>query len=792
MIIDAKLDFKNRKLLLIKLDGTIDEIDAAPPYFYLITKAKESAIKNLLSGEDAWLEPDNKTPIVYKGERYEPDPSYKVYRVYVEDPRRIPKISEALRNLGARIAASNVRYVIRLCFDNFVRFFNIIPLYYGFDKEAIKKIQNIEGLVIDVEAVEGKPILASVYRYRPFEEVRPDDVESLWLPEEADRLQYLLMKYPLILGHNIVGFDIPVLKRAGFVIDTRIKLLFDTSRVLATYGASLKVGSARSLLDVATILKDDAHISDQEIEIKRKVRGRIDKLSKEELVKYNANDVVLTAKILNIIFPFTAIVSGLSGIPPSEIMELPSGMVAEYYFLRFCELLGFVPEYRPTGIELEGERVWLEGGRTEYQRVLQTDVKMMYPSFVSRNYIDPTLRLPNGRFDRKSGLGILYSAVQRLITLRSYSKKLKNEDPLYEPVDAGIKAILNALAYGAQAKKSSLAILGNPWCPSTIFYGTREAQFKTIEFLRKKGIRVIYSDTDSFFIALPDCEGDKCEEIAKEIVKTINEFLRQYGLEVDVEDIWDKMFIYSKKNYILKKGQIVILKGSALINLERMYTPECVSLREILATEDKQERLRLLKDMIESAPIEDLFVRGHQQIWRLIGKDTQSLKRQSHKKERYAKALTPWNEKPYVYLKKAGGGQMLLPHSNPIFALFLDGSETVNLEDLNPFNIVELRALKVDGHIARLKGRYTLGDLIIWNEGIYTLWFDGLYYVIETRGKIWKLPSRYEGKFGDRPIGTLRALEGKIGIKQIKIDEDLLRRLVLEETKATLRRYGFL
>jgi len=1234
MIIDAKVDYKSKKLILIKADGTFEEKELIPPYFYVIVNPKEEKILRRVVGTDeTWVELDNKKAIVYKETGYEVDPLYTVYRIYTQSPSLVPQISEMLQSLGFRIAGSNVRYVIRNCFDHDIRFFNTIPLYYGFDSDIMNKIRNVEGLIIDVEAIEGEPILASVYRYRPFEEIQKDDVEAIELPKDIDRLRMYIHKYSLIMGHNIIGFDIPVLNRAGLMIDTITKSFFDSSVVLSTYGHSLKVGSARSLLDVSIVLKDEAGITDEEIEIKRKVRGRIDRLSKEDLVKYNTNDVVLTAKLLNIFFPFVASVSALTQIPLSEVMTLPSGMVAEYYLLRFIELLGYVPEYRPTKAVLQGERVWLASEGVEYRNVLQTDVKMMYPSFVLNHFIDPTLYTGNDKFDRRKGIGVVYSAVKRLKTIRDMTKRLKKQNKLYEPVDHGVKSILNALAYGVQGKKSGLAILGNPWCPTKIFYGTREAQFNTIKYMLNKGYKVVYSDsvtgdtpivisidnkillipiemlfnelvrngakiirsekeylipnvkiyvaswkdgkvvwkpikalirhkvtkpiykirtkhgymevtqdhsivskdgrlirpvdiiekgieplavrhiplpsytehtgrieiniiespvgqgmkldinrfkediirysvfttrfnydgetldlrdylvkffekhfdiykvddtyiylrsrtkdtrivrvryryskkdgtlqslayilgyyigdgsatickqgssgikynfrfsssdvkrlerlkqilkmifpdyeptitgreeerilegkyryvdrtkhlqlgnkvavlffailagfgnykhvpnfiyivdddiklwflaglvgadgavtiyqgstyvnittknrllatgiclllalvgidffidhakdcftvwlrrkerkgfkmkysvetneqfvydvdvedsdtfigdvglivfhnTDSFYIALEGCRDDKeCESTAEKIVNELNDFLKKYGLEVDVEGIWDRMYIYSKKNYILKKGDIVIVKGSALLNLDRFYTVEAVSIQELLKYDDKKEREKILKEMIDSAPLEDLFVRGHQQIWRLIGKDVQSWKRLGQRRERYMRVLTPWNEKPTLVLKKARGAQLLLPHSSPILTLFIEHGSEVDLSTLNPFNIVELRSLRVEGEVGRLKGRYRLGDIIVYTDSIYTIKVEGIKYGVRMGQNIKLFDMWYEGTFPDRPIGVLEFIKGALQMWKVKIDEDLFRKLVFLDMKKVLKQYGFL
>ena len=778
MIVDAKVDYKNQRLVLVRADGGVDEKRLVPPYFYVIVhKSKKNVVRKLVDVEDISVEETQYIPIVFKGYRYEPDNSYVVLKVFVSSPRQVPEISGKLHGLGLRVAVANIRYVIRNVFDHNVLFFDTIPLYYSFDPNIIDNIAKARGIIIDVEAVEGRPVLASVYWYRPFEEVRRDDVECLWLPEEADRLQKLLNEAPVLLGHNIVGFDIPLLRKSGIYVEELEKALFDTSLLLSTHGFSLGVGSARSLLDVSTILKKDAGISDEEIELKKSVRGKVDTLSKEDLVKYNVNDVVLTAKLLNIFYPFATAVSALTQIPISEILTLPAGMVAEYFLLRYCELLGYIPEYRETNARISGERVWLESEGRIYRNVLQTDVKMMFPSYVLYNYVDPTLHVGGKRFDRKSGLGILYSAVLRLKQVRDMTRKLKKENPLFDPVDRGVKAILNALAYGVQGKQSGLAIMGNPWCPEKIFYGTMEAQFEALEELRKKGVKVVYSDTDSFFIEL----GDRADsDTIYNIILYINSVIGKYGLEVDVEDVWEQMYIYSKKNYILKKGHKLIVKGGALKNLDKIFLPECVKLAELLKTNDRNERLKIVKEAIYTAPLEDLFTRGHQQVWRLIGKDVQAWKKSRERRSRYMRVLTPWAEKPTLILKKARGGQLLLPHTNPILRIFLEHGNEVELEELNPFNIVELLSLK-----------YTNGILVLLDKTYYVE-VNNIYYGIRVGQKLRYIPMWYEGTFPPKPIGILEKLKADIKVEEAEIEEEKLRNIVYQQTIKTLKEYKLL
>jgi len=795
MFVDAKVDYRNGKLLLISPYGIEESIDLIPPYFYIIVpKTKVKAIKALLSTEDTEVGEDYKRPVVLKNNKYVVDNNYVVLKVYTKSPNEVPKLSMELYSKGIKVSGNNVRYVIRNCFDRFVKFFDTVPIYWGLDPTISENISKAVGLVIDVETINGKPVLASTLVYRPFDELKREAVKSYRLPEEADELFEELNKYSIIYGHNIIGFDLPVLERSGIGVNRGTKLLFDTSVVLATYGSSLGVGSARSLLDVAEILAKDVDITEEELRIKREVGGRVDSLSFDDMCKYNANDVILTAKILNTIAPFIYTVSAVTGIPTHQVIELPSGMIAEYSFLRFMEIQGYVPEYRESGARLSGERVYVYAENKTFKNVIHVDVKAMYPSFVLNNYVDPTLHVGNRKFDRLAGEGFLYSFVKRLFEVRMTTRKLKKSDHRFEPVDKGMKAILNALAYGVQAKSSGLAVMGNRWCPEKIFYGTREAQFSTISYLNSKGLKVVYSDTDSFMILGNGMSVD-------EVVKLVNEYLSKYGLEADLEEVWDTMYVYRKKNYILRKGDKVVFKGSALRNLDRYYLPEALSLAQLIKVDDLRERRKLIEEVIHSARFEELFVRTHQQVWRLIGKDIQSWKRLGERKERYIVCLTPWGEKPSIVLKKGHVTHFTLPHSNPLLGLIIkniesreNGSYVVELpaESLNPFEIVEFSSLRLEGALMGIRARYGSYDLLGYDGSTFLISLDSLSYILRFGDKEISLPCNYTVFGNGRGKPLLLGIRAKVKVKWVDIDENSFRSCVLEYVKHKLREYGFL
>ena len=790
MFIDAKIDWKNKRLKLIEVNGLIEEKPIINPYFYVIVpRGFVQFFTKIVSGMDIMLEEDNRIPIVWDGEKYVPSTDHKVFKVIAESPSQVPKLASQLLSLSnkfdVRISAHNVRYIVRNCFDYNIIFLDAIPLYYGFDVNVVNKLSKITTLVIDVEVIDGEPKLVSCYNYQLFTEVEKDNIASFELPKDIDNLVEMLRKATIIAGHNIIGFDIPTLRRCGINIDSNSKVLFDIVYTLNTFSQSFQIGSARSLLDLAIVLRDKAGITDKEIEIKRSSRKILKTKNINEIIKYNINDIIITTKIMNLIFPFVLVLSGYTQIPLSEVSSLSIGLIAEYFMLRYCELQGFIPEYKKIDVNLSGERVWLEMEEKEYRNVLQLDVKMMYPTYVYHNFIDPTLLDMNKNFNRYNGLGILYSAIQRLYKFREFTKKLKKQDKKFETMDLGVKALINALAYGVQGKKSGYSILGNPIVPAKIYYGTRDIQFKLIEYAKEKGYHPIYSDTDSIFIEL---KNNNNEDYIQKIVKDLNTFLSSYGLELDIENVWDKVYVYKKKNYILRKGNIVLFKGSALHNLKKFYLPECISLHELLKYEDKMERLKYVKDVIYNCEVNELFIRTAQQVWRLVGKEVQSLKRMKEKASTYLKVLTVWNERPLIYLKKVKPYHIYMPHTIPLIKLFIDKGKIIDLHEVNAHDIIECYSLNLED--IRLK---TIeGDVLIWDEEVYTVKLLDFNYIVRFGGKEVFIPSHYSVRQYTNVLGTLVKLNGNTYVKTIKIDENVLRDCVFSYVKSLLKEYNLL
>ena len=796
MNIDLKFDGKN--LYLIK-DNGVEILKPPKPYFYILTNEASKipqVVNNIKArGVESIEETTYKAIINTQGSRYDIVDSFKVYKVVCTTPVVVPQIAQYFMQCGFRCSAFNVRYLARCSFDLDIHYFDTYPLYYGLDPEIMNNIQKLKILVIDVEAVGTKPILASCYWFTPLSEIRKDDVMHFKLPEEADQFQKLINKAVVLSGHNIIGFDIPILKRNDFKIDTCQKCIIDSSAVLSNWASSFWIGSARSLLDVAKAMAKNVGITKEEIETKIKGRGKVDRMSWEELVKYNVNDVVITCKIENVVITFLAVVSALTQIPISVLQNLTAGLVAEYYLLHELEIKGLIPEYKKVQWKAEHEKVYIYREGLIVENVGKYDVKMMYPTFTLNTFADPTLLIKEDSdvekilFNLKSGIGAIWTVLKKLYNVRSMTKKLKKSDPKFENVDMGMKAIINALSYGVQGKQGGYAIMGNEAVPKFIFLKTSKILFETIKELQERGHKVIYGDTDSLFILL---NGKNPQEILKDV----NEVLNRYSLEADFEGKYDKAFIIKKKNYILIGDDVVIKGGKLKIDL-KFFLPRCISDNYVdIVKAPVDQRRKIIKELIDSAYIEDLFPLIAQQFWRLIGKDPQSVKRQvSKESKKYVQVHTVWEDKPTLVLKKMNISHMCMPAHAPFFAhLILQNIDKIFLFDYDPFLILEAQYL----YFPSKYFKYVLGllnykayerGIYYINDKLYAFSLQKFHYILKDRFGTYAVVSPEET---DRLRGryTLEAITVKYKFRQINIKEDTLRGIVYKLTIARLKEQG--
>lgn len=267
---------------------------------------------------------------------------------------------EALRD-GIYATGFNIKYAVRVTWDRFRGVLGYEPLWVN--PSTIDKLKPLgyKVFVFDIEVVNKETYIVSVLRHVVGEEPRIDDVETIVCRagRECDELLKLFRGARVVYGHNIVGFDIPHLLRNWAIPELILSSKLDGVKILSSHGQSFQIGASKSLYAVARRLRRAAGITDEELRVKEESDRILSSGDIARIIRYNRNDVILTAKIGNVLLPFIYMTAALIGAPLDTVQELPAGVLAEYLLYRILEYRGVLIGYKRSSARMEGSKVLL-------------------------------------------------------------------------------------------------------------------------------------------------------------------------------------------------------------------------------------------------------------------------------------------------------------------------------------------------------------------------------------------------------------------------------------------------
>lgn len=531
---------------------------------------------------------------------------------------------------------------------------------YSFDIETSK-----DGRVISI---------AYQYTFKDFSEskvymISKEAVKSAELKVDVFDNELLMLKGffkdlkkldpDILIGWNVVGFDLRYISerceklkidfdlsrdqfkarlyqglRRDFTIDIPGRVVIDGPWALKMNFfsfESFKLNEVAKVLLGETKDIDEDEVFDKWGEIERRFRE-----DKEALARYNLKDAVLVTQIfkktnLLDLFINRSIISGM-------LMEKVGGSTAAFDHF-------FLPEFHrykriaPNVLDVEWDKE-AKGGFVLnpeigiHDAVLVMDFKSLYPTLIRTFFIDPLSRLypdeqfvqtPTGhKFSRDKH--ILPYKISSLLEKRAQAKKDKNEN-----LSMAIKILMNSF-YG---------VMGSSGCrfyhsdlPDAIT-GTGQWILKTtISFLEFKGLKILYGDTDSIFVQMPNL--DTIFEDGKKYVTLVNEYLKdlfmqefqvESHMEIQFDKVFKKLILTStrgmdegaKKRYaglmIKKQGdeikEEIVMTGMEFVRsdwslLAKKFQYEIV--RRVFYGEDVKEYIELTIKDLEAGKFNDQLV----------------------------------------------------------------------------------------------------------------------------------------------------------------------------------------
>jgi DNA polymerase-2 len=348
----------------------------------------------------------------------------------------------------------------------------------------------------------------------------------------------------VVTGWNVVDFDFAFLLRAGE--RQRVPLAIGRGEPsfarFASYGGfGRKVEiPGRLLLDGVQLLRNsfvriESH-SLQSVAMRFLGRGKtitgsdraqriLDAFvgDRPRFVEYNLNDAVLVIELLERLRLVDLAVerSLLTGMPPDRV----AASIAAFDFLYLSELSRrrvVAPTTPPVG----SEPIATAGGHVLdplpglYRNVVVLDFRSLYPSVIRTFQIDPAGYLPlptvdddpivapNGAAFRREP-GILPGILDDLFPRRAQAIREGNA-----VASQAIKILMNSF-YG---------VLGTPACrfaspelANAITGFGREILLWTRDRIERRGLRVLYGDTDSLFVLSDAPSPDEADELGRRL-----------------------------------------------------------------------------------------------------------------------------------------------------------------------------------------------------------------------------------------------------------------------------------
>ena len=404
-------------------------------------------------------------------------------------------------------------------------------------------------------------------------------------------LEYIKESDPdIIIGWNVIGFDfsfierkcsqfgIPfnlgrrgqrgkiIRKRSGlYSIEAYGRIVIDGPVTLRggfhTFGDYRLETVARELLGEGKDISGHADSGEKIAEIEDRFAN-----DKEALAYYNIQDCVLVTKI----FQKTGLIdqlvtrSILTGLRMDKVNQ--SVEAFDFFMLPRIHRAGYAApdtaDIRPGGHAAGGLVFTSDAGL--YKNIMVMDFLSLYPSIIRTFNIDPLSRLtaaaypdvpacdtpPGIRFSRDSH--ILPERIRELMESRAKAKK-DGDGPLSQAV----KILMNSF-YG---------VMGTTGCRfyhqdlPTAITGTGQWILRnTADYLRNKGFRVIYGDTDSVFVEIlgseetdyPAVESDLLFKRGEDLTSEINlwfekKLAEDFGVEsklvLEVEKLYSRFFL---------------------------------------------------------------------------------------------------------------------------------------------------------------------------------------------------------------------------------------------------------
>lgn len=402
-----------------------------------------------------------------------------------------------------------------------------------------------------------------------------DDELVSFYPTEKELLQSFLSWFKekdpdVIIGWHVIGFDLMFLeskcnelyipfdiargngrvslrsrKGGGYFASVYGRVVIDGPQSLRSSfftfeDYKLETVAQELLREGKTITPDENKVAEIE---------RLFAEDKKKLGEYNLQDAVLVTEIFKKagLIELSIRRSQLSGLLMDQLGMMTAAF--DHFFLPRLHRRGYVaPNVKDLGTSEHAAGGYVfDPNPGLYDNVIVLDFRSLYPSIIQTFKIDPLSRLLSSKNTLTTPAGYKFSAtehflpgfISQLIEQRSTVKKKKDKQ-----LSQAIKILMNSF-YGVMGSYGCRFY--HPDLPSAITGTGQWLLLRSREYLEEKGYKVVYGDTDSLFVKLPENIKSFSADDGGKLVQDLNEYWKkrlseEFGVESFLEIEYEKYY----------------------------------------------------------------------------------------------------------------------------------------------------------------------------------------------------------------------------------------------------------
>ena len=454
-------------------------------------------------------------------------------------------------------------------------------------------IYDIETDSLDVDTA--RAVFIGMYSYK---------YGKYFLFEESEKaeVQRLIDEHKILVGFNNKEFDNKIMVNITNQFNLEYKVCFDCLSVIYDFKRRRPNREAVIKLPTGQLLEEA--LPNRKLKTIGKVlglsieKGDIDykifqqdswtDVEMKDINNYLYKDVKLTRELFEFYIDYFEPFKEYVDAKNISKFDYIRSSLGSYTYSAICNLAGLEPEFEDDFFKLE-KRPLNNGGfvlepQVPYaENVIYADFASLYPHIMFMCNLFSPIGVADLKVNKNGDLhldeekawsgGDMFPNLQTSYKSKEQGKVEKVVKEIFlkrkeykkngDPRQQALKIMLNTL-YGLSGSPIFKNIFNMTTSGDTTYIGRTMINYTRKRF-EDEGYEVVYGDTDSIFIKLPD--GKTIEDYDKLAKTTIDEILKNVPFpadtfKLDIDDVFEKVWLFKKKMYVgIRTDGSLLIKG---------------------------------------------------------------------------------------------------------------------------------------------------------------------------------------------------------------------------------------